>query len=244
MIQSIAFYSQSYEDALASIRVMGPADQFSINVIQGVTNGVINFEAINHGEIVVIQRDFPRNLAAYEKIIELAHSQNKPVVMDLDDLLFELPDDHPDKETGYYTEALLPMLQAIMEVDLVTVATENLKKYLDPFNKHVEILPNFLNDNLWALKEPQINKSEEEIIIGYMGGHTHKPDLLMILPVLLKLIEKYPNKIKFKFWGIEPPTKLIPYSQATWVPPISYRYRRFFVLFPDPNCAAYDCPLS
>ncbi len=132
-IKTIAFYSNSGADSMAVIRLLGPAIQLGLSVIIGVINGKTHVDAVNEGDIIVIQRDFSRDLNAYEEILNLAHSQNKLVVLDLDDLLFELPRDHPDRISNFYTNSLLPMIQTLMEVDLVTVATSALKNYLLPF---------------------------------------------------------------------------------------------------------------
>jgi len=42
----------------------------------------------------------------------------KPLVYEIDDLLLELPDVHPDRAIDYYTPAILPILHAIASADL------------------------------------------------------------------------------------------------------------------------------
>ena len=49
-----------------------------------------------------------------------------------------------------------------------------------------------------------LKKENSPIIIGYMGGHSHKPDLLSIEPVLIDILEKYNDQIQIHFWGLEP----------------------------------------
>ncbi len=84
---SITLFSRSVDDAMCALRILGPADAANIQVIRGVEDGIIHFERVDEGNLVVIQRDFCRELDAYEKVISLAHAVNKPVVLDLDDLL-------------------------------------------------------------------------------------------------------------------------------------------------------------
>lgn len=244
-VNKIVLFSNSREHALSVLRVQGPADAAGFQLISGADNGLVHIERIIDGDIVLIQRDFSRDLDAYEKIITFAHNQMKPVVMDLDDLLFELPENHPDRKSNYYSDALLPMLQAIMEVDLVTVATPALRNYLLDYNKNIQVFPNYLNDNLWSLKEPAKSGLHSEIItIGYMGGHTHKPDLLIVLPVLESILRKYPQKIKFHFWGIEPPAELAEFSQIDWCPPPSYKYVDFASYFQSQTADIMIAPLA
>ncbi|RPI84859.1 MAG: hypothetical protein EHM34_02910 [Nitrosopumilales archaeon] len=231
-LKSLAYYSLSEGDALSLLRVVGPATFAGLEVIYGVKNGEISIDAVSKGDIVLIQRDICRHHDIYEQIIYLAHSENKPVIFDIDDLLFELPDDHPDRISGYFTESLLPMLQAIIEADLVTVATAPLRDYLLPFNEAVEVIPNYLNDSLWKFKSIDNSQRQDNVVtIGYMGGHSHTPDLLMVLPALKIINEKYPNRIRYHFWGIEPPEELIGLSQVDWCPPKSSYYQDFVNFF-------------
>jgi len=243
-IYTIVFFSNSGEDALAVLRVLGPARNSGFKVIWGVENGAVHFERILEGDVVVLQRDFPRDLNSYERIMTLAYEQKKPVVLDLDDLLFDLPEEHPDRTSHYFSEALLPMLQAIMEVDLVTVATHALRERILPFNRNIVVFPNYLNDELWELIEPVPYKpNSDQISIGYMGGHSHKPDILMVSAVLLKLLEKYSYRIKFKFWGIEPPPELAPFAQVDWCPPKSLEYHAFATYFQTQTADIMIAPL-
>mgnify|MGYP001190381710 CR=1 FL=1 len=243
-LHSITYYSLSGPDALSMLRVVGPATSAGLKVVYGVDNGIINVGAVKEGDIVVLQRDICKHHDSYEAIISLAHSQKKPVIFDLDDLLFELPDDHPDRLTGYYTEALLPVLQAVIEVDLVTVATEPLRDYLLPFNEKIEVIPNYLNDTLWSFRNFEKPPAQDDVItIGYMGGHSHKPDLLLVLPALRIIKEKYPHRIRYHFWGIEPPEELIEISQIDWCPPKSYEYRDFVNFFQTQRADIAIAPL-
>lgn len=228
----LVFYSNSGEGALSIVRLLGPANQIGVKVINGYDESGIKIESVKDGNIVIIQRDVCRDLDAVVKILGYAKKQNKPVVMDLDDQLFVLPENHPDRISHYYTEALLPMFQVLMEADLITVATPILHEFILPINPNVEIIPNYLNDKLWEFKEPiNIHHDSDILSIGYMGGDSHKPDIEMILPVLLKLADEYGRNIQFKFWGIEPPSLLTPYSTVDWYPPKSNSYSDFVSYF-------------
>lgn len=243
-VQTIVLFSRSEGDAMSVLRILGPAEFSGLTVLRGVEAGVADHNRVDEADLVVIQREFPSDLEAYEKIITKAHAGHKPVVMDLDDLLLELPAEHPDRLTHDYTNSLLPMLQAIMEADVVTVATPALREYLLPYNKNIKVFPNYLNDELWSLHDPQTNaQTGEEITIGYMGGHSHKPDLLLILPVLESIIRKYQPRIKFHFWGIEAPPDLADLSQVDWCPPASYGYRDFAAYFQTQSADIMIAPL-
>ena len=243
-IQSISFFSNFFEDACAYLRLLSPAKLLGIKVIEGRENNQITYpERAKDGDLVFIQRDFPRDLPAYERVIEFARKQQKPVVFDLDDLLFFLPENHPERISHHYTEALLPMLEVLGEADFVTVPTPKLQAYLEPFNKNIIVVPNYFDDTIWSLKKPVLKKNDEPIIIGYMGGESHQPDIEFVTPVLEEILKKYPQKIKLVFWGIKPSKKLMANSQVQWLPAHSYNYPAFAQYFQTQEADIVIAPL-
>ncbi len=130
-LRAITFYSNHGEDPCAHLRLCGPMRQLGIEVIEGKEGGEIYPERASLGDLVFVQRDFPRELETYEAVIAQARQKNKKVVFDLDDLLFMLPDDHPERKDRDYVESLLPMLQAMCDADLVTVSTQKIKDALN-----------------------------------------------------------------------------------------------------------------
>lgn len=244
-VNTIVLFTKSGDDALAVLRIIGPARQLGLRVIRGIEDGKVHLERITEGDIVWLQRDFPGDLDSYEQVLSSAHAQRKPVVLDIDDLLFELPENHPDRIRHYFTESLLPMLRAVVEVDLVTVPTNALRDCLLPFNKNIEVFPNYLDDRLWNLREPlSTGLKSENVIIGYMGGHSHKPDILMVLPALRKIFKKYPQKVSMQFWGIEPPAELVEFSKVDWCPPKSQLYADFAEYFQTQTADIMIAPLG
>jgi glycosyltransferase involved in cell wall biosynthesis len=240
----IVFFSRSTDDALSMLRVLGPADASRMTIVRGLEDGAVQSDRINEADLVVIQRDFCRDLDGYEKIRDLAHAAKKPVVMDIDDLLFELPPYHPDRINYYYTDALLPMLQAVIEADLVTVPTPKLRDQLAGYNKHIKVFANYLIDKWWSMNEPPRRELQDTAItIGYMGGPSHQPDLASILPILANIVIKYKPKIKFHFWGIKALPELAEYSEEDWFPPKSYAYRDFAFYFQTQSADIMIAPL-
>jgi len=245
-VKSVVFYSFNDEDALAVIRMLGPAKLAGLEIIRGVNNDrSVNIDAVKEGELVIIQREFGVEYDSYEKIISLARALNKPIVLDLDDLILALPEDHPDRVAGNFTPALLPLLQTIIEADLITVPSTHLREYLLAYNPNIEVIPNYLDDSIWQLRTPVIKEdTREPIIIGYMGGHSHSPDLLMVQPALMQLVEKYSQeRIRFQFWGIEPPEELASYAKVDWFPPPSKQYSDFANYFQQQEVDILIAPL-
>ena len=129
MTISVAFFS--FIEGLSPIkylRIIGPLKAAGITVNEGIVENQVHTSCIAQSDIVLIQRDFSKDLTTYRMIIDEAKQQKKPVVLDMDDLLLNLPANHPDRKSSYFAQSLVPMLQALMEVDYITVTTSKLRE--------------------------------------------------------------------------------------------------------------------
>jgi hypothetical protein len=111
------------------------------------------------------------------------------------------------------------------------------------FNKNVQVLPNFLDDQIWHLKPPAKTKHDEKLIIGYMGGTTHQPDLQMVEPVIQNLLNSYSNKIEFHTWGIQPPDSICHHPAVVWHDQIVWNYPEFASYFQIQGVDIFIAPL-
>ena len=158
------------------LRITGSAEKAGMRVIQGNQGPQVSFDGIAEADLIVIQRDFPRFWEEYRRLIILAREAGKPVVYDLDDLLVEIPDDHSHKAD--YAGEMLAMLYAILDADLVTASSPNLRAYLAELNSNSKLIHNYLADSLWELKTSNsVSNLDSRVTIGYMGGQTHQADL-------------------------------------------------------------------
>jgi glycosyltransferase involved in cell wall biosynthesis len=180
--------------------------------------------------VIFIQRDFPRFETLTARLFKLAQEHKIPLVYELDDLLWDLPTDHPDRAAFHYTDALLPMLATIIRADLVTVASPELAKILGEIHPNVRLLPNYLDDQLWELKPPP-QAADSPVILGYMGGDSHLPDLMMIAPILAEVLERHAGQVKLTVWGMKPPAPLYGRADVNWVPLKPGNYLEFADFF-------------
>jgi hypothetical protein len=203
-IKEIALFSNSpWDRSLPEIRVLGPMRHLGVQVTRGndMDTNEVHLETIASADLVLIQRDYSREQDSYDKVISEARRLEKKVVLDLDDLLLELPQDHLDRKINYYTEAMVPMIRALLEVDAVTVSTQAIRDYLHPYNSNLWVIPNFLDNSLWQVQPPRLKPAEYPVIIGYMGGNSHMPDLESIAPALLKVFDQYGDRVRLRLWG-------------------------------------------
>ena len=244
-INTVTLFSTHRFDPCAHLRVRGPMEANQIKVIEGGLDFANLYEVVNKSDLVIIQRAYPKHYRQYTKIREVARNAKVPIVFEIDDYLFNLGSLHPEAGRSTYSDALFPMLEAIEQADLVTVSTEPIKKRLQAYNHNIRVLPNFLDDTYWEVKEPKrVEDQSSTLSIGYMGGFTHAPDLDIVVPVLQRILDKYGDRIELRFFGIKPPLPLRFLKQVRWVRAQSYNYIEFSDWFQNQTADIFIAPLS
>jgi GT2 family glycosyltransferase len=244
-IKAISLFSTHGFDPCAHLRVRGPMEANQIKVIEGGLD-FANFESVvDRSDLVIIQRSYPKHYRQYTKICELARNSKTPLVFEIDDYLFNLGPSHPETRRSTYSDALFLILEAVEQSDLVTVSTEPLKIRLQTYNKNIRVLPNFLDDNYWEVKEPKCQTDQSGVLsIGYMGGFTHASDLAPVIPVLQQILDKYGEHIELRFFGIKPPSPLRFLKQVKWIRSQYYKYIEFSKWFQNQTADIFIAPLD
>lgn len=244
-INSVAFFTHySHTSAIEVYRVLSPLREAGIDIIQGFKDDQVNLDSIDQSDFILIQRDFAKEFTRYKTIVNYARSKQKAIVYDIDDLLIDLPEIHPDRINGTFTHALLPIIQSLQESDLITVSTAKLKEILSPYNPNITVLPNCLDTNYWQFKEPRLKTIDDlPIIIGYMGGGSHTPDLEYVEPVISRLLTKFEDRIQFCVWGLKPPQSLLQFPQMRWIRVSTYSYADFVNFFQRQEADIFIAPL-
>jgi processive 1,2-diacylglycerol beta-glucosyltransferase len=215
--KAVVYTLSPWEHALAYLRIISPLCKAGMEPINGVPQGVIDPGKVTEADLVVIQRDFPAHMQAYEKIMAFAHDQSKPVVVDLDDLLLALPENHPDRINHHYAGRLFPLLRAMLDADLVTVSTSQLAEHLSFLDPNIRVLPNYIDEQVWDLSTRQGPAlPDQPIKIAYMGGDSHAPDFEPLIPVLIEILQTYPNQVMLQSVGMQllSPLKDTPNAKA------------------------------
>ena len=227
VIKSAVCYSLGLraQEATSYVRVISPLRSSNVKIINGILpDNSIDTDLVREGDIVIVQRDFPRNFENFCSLVDKCRSYNKKLIFDIDDLLFELPQYHHDRQRHHFTPYLLPIYYAIQEADLVTVPTHALKEYVSCINENTIVLPNYLDDQLWKAKDLK-RGGNEKIVIGYMGTATHYSDLESISLILMKLLDDFEDRVQLRIWGFDPPPDLCQH------PSVSYN-SLFYVSYP------------
>jgi GT2 family glycosyltransferase/glycosyltransferase involved in cell wall biosynthesis len=111
-------------------------------------------------------------------------ASGKPMVLDLDDALFDL-EGHPDKAA--YRATMHRLERTLTEANEVWTTTEYLAAKLRAYNSNVHVIPNALDEALWnlsSLDERPESEADRPLRLIYMGSRTHRADLLPVLNAL------------------------------------------------------------
>lgn len=145
-----------------------------------------------------------------------AQKHKKKLVYDIDDNYLDVPESNPVHEQFKVKKRDRSILSAtFFFADALTVSTEPLKERLQAhfkgvhgINKPIFVIPNMNDVNDWDFKPAAKNKNK--VVIGYSGSNSHQEDLLIVLPVIDKLMAKYPN-LYLEIIGAIDKTKLDDY---------------------------------
>lgn len=139
------------------------------------------------------------NYPLYLYISQLASKYGVKMVMDFDDNLFEIPEYFINfKKIHLGTGIFHSLLETAKLSHNITCTNEFLRKRLRYFgiNSEIEILPNFIDLEIYSFPKIKITKKQFVNII-FFGPSSHSEDLDIshFQIALIKLIEKHPQVI-------------------------------------------------
>ena len=214
-----------WEHRQALLRLVDPWQAAGINIQFGTQWDQVFLEPISSAGLVHIHRDFPRLGKAYYQVVERARNARIPVVYDLDEDLFDLPPNHPDRHFHYRSDALFPVLQAIVEADAVIVSTPALLEVIQPLNPDTRLLPDYLDDRLWSLKAPSAREKNSPFIVGWINDQVVEPD--GFVEGIGRFLRKQGKNVLLRLWGAKPPPSLLDLANVDWLPELPQKYPRY-----------------
>lgn len=153
-----------------------------------------SWAAINGADMLILQRPYSEY---HVGIIGQAQMMGIRVIIDLDDLLTDVPKHNPAYSLYQHNKNFV--LQSIRMADEIWVSTDFIKQELSVYNKNIQVIPNALNDYIFKSK-PKFNFNNKTVF--YRGGSTHQLDLLHKTSDLAMVMEDNPDW-RFLFLGID-----------------------------------------
>lgn len=159
------------------------------------------------------------------EFIKLARGLNKRVLFDIDDLVIDTVytdtikylDSMSKEEKELYDDGVRRMGKTLSLCDAAITTTECLAEELGKYVPEVFINRNTASEEMCKLSQEALRakkKEQEHIKIGYFSGSlTHNDDFQMILPVLVRLMERY-EKLQLHVVGeLDLPSELKPWKE-------------------------------
>jgi len=221
---NIAFFTRKLDGGCPFYRIYQIRDAIARNydikdveafVFDEKINLDLHRRAIDEADVLVFQANYSPDISRY--------SQHNNVVMEMDDLIWEVPylqhqyaewgteevfimkDDKPkylwkNGKNGFdmnrNTKMVKQLEHNLRAVQQITVTTEALRKEYLTLNDNIKVLPNCIDFNLW--KKPQMKKREVRIL--WQGADAHYWDIYMIRNLFKRINDKYPE-VKWVFNG-------------------------------------------
>ena len=168
------------------------------------TEEFYNSFVLQHDMIIVKHVDNPQAIGALTFYCKM-HAV--PLVIDLDDNLYEIRADQPAYKLYKEGEQKRAFMAAFVSLaDAIFSSTEPLKEKIEEYNSKVfkmntkvYTLPN-CND---IVDFPENKGTDDKFIIGWQGSTTHNADLMIVLPLIDKIMTKYPQVHLELMGGIE-----------------------------------------
>lgn len=112
-----------------------------------------------------------------------------PIIVDIDDLLTDLPVDHPEYRLFRGTK-VVPILS---RADHVVVSTDYLRKTWGHLNQNMSVIENVVDMRRYKKLLDVAKPYHSGFTVGYTGGQSHRPDLYNtgFIEGLEKFMEKY-----------------------------------------------------
>ena len=170
-------------------------------LIWGIQNGVVMTDAVERADLILMHRFTPGLLpiTALEAIFNLG----KPVIYESDDLLNEIPHDHPEAAAGASWKEGIEY--TVRRAEAVIVSTEFLAEKYRPLNPRVHVLPNYLDFDLFYRPVPVPQTADDTITIGLLGSSIQPSNFALVNRSLQTLCERYGARLKIHFVGWECP---------------------------------------
>ena len=197
--------------ATAHIRLLGPLRAEARK--QTLDPRPISVEALlvgaaNGFDVVIIQRDAvpPRQVDA---LLNSLRQAGVPWVFEIDDKLWDLPNDHTDHRIDEVT--LDSMRRIAAGAVCVTTSTHSLTAQARiAFGASVETIPNALDEGIWCTplapewidricREQGLNPGKKYLL--YMGARSHAKDLELVAPAMERILRRFPDLCLLQIGG-------------------------------------------
>jgi hypothetical protein len=148
-------------------------------------------------DVVVTQRYAMPDRASADKLARHCRTHGIKLIYDLDDDLLNIPRNHP--EAAILRPQAKLVARMLGHADAVWVSTEALQQTI---GAKATVVPNGLDERIWAAPPMQARRSWGPLRILYMGTTTHEADFAMVEPALIRLHKEFAGRVGIDLIGV------------------------------------------
>lgn len=211
------------------IRLIQP---FCYSGIEKQLNVTFSNELPEEGaDVIIIERLWRPdvNMSLAMELVAEIKKRRATLIYTIDDNLIDLNSDRP--WLAFPSDAQRNIIRYFAkEADGLIVSTNNLGKRLSKLNSNIKVVPNALDDSLFARPTLSAKLENQNVRIGYMGTPTHQKDLLMVLEPLRDVLSDYKESVSMEIVGVledHHAIELFNGLNVEVVEPQNYQYPKF-----------------
>ncbi len=184
----------------AYIRLLQPLDHLAgsagLNVIIADAEEAQRYRA----DAIVTHRHAVDGAEAIRGLILHCEQTGAALIYDLDDDLLDIPRDHPD--AALLRPKARSVDRLVREASCVWTSTPALARKLEMIRADVRVVPNALDERLWANPPGAREWRQSPMRILFMGTATHQADFELVEPALARLHEQFGGRVHFDMIGV------------------------------------------
>ncbi|WP_231502182.1 glycosyltransferase [Herbaspirillum sp. RV1423] len=180
-------------------------------LVWGIQNGKLQTDPIDGADLIVLHRFTPglMPISSLQAIFDLG----KPVIYESDDLLNEIPHDHPEAASGASWKEGIEY--TVRRAKGVVVSTQFLAEKYRQLNPNVHVLPNYIDYDIFYRPVPQ--RRDDKITIGLLGSSIQPSNFALVDQALRTLVERYGKRLHIYFVGWVCPKGWEHHPQTTFL---------------------------
>lgn len=181
-------------------------------LVWGIQNGQLQSDYLADADLILLHRFTPGLMSL--DVLRTIFSSKVPIIYESDDLLNEIPADHPEAQQGAAWKSGIEF--AVRHAKAVVVSTEFLAAKYRELNPAVHVLPNYIDFDLFYRPVPQQSSPDGRINIGLLGSSIQPSNFALVDQALQALVERYGSRLHIDFVGWECPRNWVGHPLTTF----------------------------
>ncbi|WP_288391933.1 glycosyltransferase family 4 protein [uncultured Herbaspirillum sp.] len=170
-------------------------------LVWGIQNGKLQSDYLADADLILLHRYTPGLMSL--DVLRTIFSSSIPIIYESDDLLNDIPADHPEAQQGAAWKSGIEF--SVKHAKAVVVSTEFLAAKYRELNAQVHVLPNYIDFDLFYRPVPQHQDPDGRINIGLLGSSIQPSNFALVDQALRALVERYGARLHIDFVGWECP---------------------------------------